>query len=226
VRSSPGDAERQDVRPPAGLAARDSRLATQAATIAEETMIAFQITINGQKYCESEDISVFTMVAEEIQRREAFRISLHAGGPDSPLQWLTANLRIGDEIAIRVVDTSEFEPSAPPTCSFCAREVHEVSTLVQGTDAAICDGCVRSLSNAIRNGIELPVGASIRDEPGWTCGLCQNQPGNIAGVVVRNGAAVCPECLRSCAEIIEERPRKNLPDMDWEAVAAACATPE
>ena len=112
-----------------GLATRDSRLAIRAATIGEETMIAFQITINGQKYCESEDISVFTMVAEEIQRREAFRISLHAGGPDSPLQWLTANLRVGDEIAIRVVDTSEFEPSAPPTCSFCAREVHEVSTL-------------------------------------------------------------------------------------------------
>jgi hypothetical protein len=64
-------------------------------------MIAFQISINGRKYCESEDISVLTMVAEEIQRRQAFRISLHAGGPDSPLQWLTANLRVGDEIAIR-----------------------------------------------------------------------------------------------------------------------------
>src|SRR4051794_40954595 len=105
-------------------------------------MIAFQITINGRKHCESEDISVVTMVAEEIERRHAFRISLHAGGHDTPLQWFTANLRAGDEIAIRIVDTSEFEASGPPTCSFCAREVHEVSTLVQGEEAAICDGCI------------------------------------------------------------------------------------
>lgn len=173
-------------------------------------MVAFQITINGQKYCESEDISVLTMVVEEIRRREAFRISLHAGGPDSPLQWLTANLRVGDEIAIRVVDSSQFEAAGPSTCSFCGREVLEVSTVVQGQTAAICDRCVASFSMAVKNGTELPVGASIRDEPTWACGFCHNQPGNITGVVVRNGAAVCPECLRTCAEIIEERPGRNL----------------
>jgi hypothetical protein len=173
-------------------------------------MVAFQISINGQKYCESEDISVLTMVAEEIQRREAFRMSLHASGPDSPVQWLTATLRVGDEITIRVVDTSELEASGPSTCSFCGREVHEVSTIVQGQAAAICDRCVTSFSTAVKNGTELPAGASIRDEPTWTCGFCDNQPGNIAGVVVRNGAAVCPECLRACAEIIEERPGGNL----------------
>ncbi len=36
-------------------------------------------------------------------------MSLHASGPDSPVQWLTATLRVGDEVTIRVVDTSEFE---------------------------------------------------------------------------------------------------------------------
>jgi ATP-dependent protease Clp ATPase subunit len=92
--------------------------------------------------------------------------------------------------------------------------VHEVSTLVQGQEAAICDGCITSLSNAVKNGTELPVGASIRDEPTWTCGLCHNQPGNIAGVVVRSGAAVCPECLRACAEILEEKSRRNLREAD------------
>jgi len=167
-------------------------------------MVAFQITINGQKYCESEDISVLTMVVEEIRRRDALRISLHAGGPDSALQWLTGNLRVGDEITIRIVDTSEFEATGPSACSFCAREVHEASTVVQGHTAAICDSCITNFSTAVKNGTELPVGASMRDEPTWICGFCHNQPGNVAGVVVRNGSAVCPECLRTCAELAHE----------------------
>jgi ATP-dependent protease Clp ATPase subunit len=121
-------------------------------------------------------------------------------------------LSVGDEIAIRVVDTSEFETSEPLTCSFCGREVHEVSTVVQGHTAAICDRCIISFSSAVKNATELPVGASIRDESTWTCGFCHNQPGDIAGVVVRNGAAVCPECLRSCAEILDERPGRDLRD--------------
>ena len=103
-------------------------------------MVGFKITVNGKTYCESDDISALTMVVEQIKRRRGYRISLHAGSGDAPLQWLEADLKRGDEIVIRVVDMSESEKGPPPACSFCARAVHEVSSLIQGPATAICDG--------------------------------------------------------------------------------------
>ena len=165
-------------------------------------MVTFQISINGKAYCESDDITTVTMVAEEI-RRDACRISLHAGGGEASVQWLAADLKAGDEIVIRVVEVGELELTGPSGCSFCAREIHDVSTLLQGRSAAICDLCIVSFSRAVKNGTELPLGASLRDEPEWVCGFCGNQPGKIPGVVVRNGAALCPECLRACSDILQ-----------------------
>ena len=173
-----------------------------------EPMVGFKITVNGKSYCESDDISALTMVAEEIRRGTAYRVSLHAAAGDAPLQWLAADLKIGDEIVIRVVDMSEVEET-PLACSFCNRAVHEVSTLVQGPDKAICDRCIRSFSTAVKNASELPAGASIRDEPEWNCGFCSNRPSTTGGVVVRNGAAVCPECLRVGSDILDESARRS-----------------
>lgn len=167
-------------------------------------MVGFKITVNGKRYCESDDISVVTMVAEHIRRRSGYRISLHAGSGDGPLQWLAADLKVDDEIVIRVTDMSEIEEGPSPACSFCARPVHEVSKLIQGPDTAICDGCIKSLSTAVRNATELPAGASIRDDPDSTCGFCSNQPSNAVGVIVRNGATICPECLRVCSDMVAE----------------------
>jgi hypothetical protein len=80
--------------------------------------------------------------------------------------------------------------------------MHEFEKLVQGTDVAICDTCTTGLSRAIKDGAPLPVGSSIRDASDLLCGFCRNKSGHVTGVVVRNGAAICPECLRTCAEII------------------------
>jgi len=170
-------------------------------------MVAFQISINGKLYCESQDITALTMVAEEIQRRRGSRISLHVAG-EGPLQWLAANLGAGDEIVVRIVDAAEQEDADPVGCSFCGRDVHDVSNLVLGHSAAttaICAPCIAGFSKAVKSGTALPLGAAIRDEPEWVCGFCSNQPGSIPGVVVRNGAAVCPECLRACADILGDR---------------------
>jgi hypothetical protein len=172
-------------------------------------MVGFRITINGNTYCESDDISALTMVAEVVARRTGYRISLHAGSGDAPVQWLAADLKIGDEIVIRVVDLAEAEETSPLGCSFCGREVPDVSTLVQGPAAAICDDCIRSFRTALRNATQLPVGASIRGDSEWRCGFCSNQPTNGGGLVVRNGAAVCPECLRACSDILDESANKS-----------------
>jgi len=172
-------------------------------------MVGFRITVNGNTYCESDDVSALTMVAETVARRSGYRISLHAGSGDAPVQWLTADLKIGDEIVIRVVDLSEAEQGPPLGCSFCGREVHDVSTLVHGPAAAICDDCIQGFSTALRTSTQLPTGASIRGESEWRCGFCSNQPTNTGGLVVRNGAAVCPECLRACSDILTESTNRS-----------------
>jgi hypothetical protein len=164
---------------------------------------AFQITINGKPYGESEDITVVTMVAEQVRGSKGERISLYASGGESQVRWLAANLTVGDEVVVRIVDASEVEDALPLGCNFCGRDIHDVSHLLHGPAAAICDGCIASFSEAVKNVGSLPLGASIRDDPEWTCGFCTNQPGRIPGVVVRNGAAICPECLRACVDILE-----------------------
>jgi len=163
----------------------------------------FQISVNGKPYCESEDLTALTMVVEEV-RHEGHRISLHVRAGEAPVQWLAANLTIGDEIVIRVVDPAEFEAADPLGCSFCGRDVHDVSNVIQGPSAAICDQCIASFSDAVQQKSLLLFGASIRDEPEWSCGLCATHSGSVSGVIVRNGAAVCPECLRACVEIIAD----------------------
>ena len=172
-------------------------------------MVGFRITVNGNTYCESDDISALTMVAEQIGRRSGYRISLHAGSGDAPVQWLAADLKVGDEIVISVVDLSETEDAPPLACSFCGQAVHDVSTLVRGPAAAICDNCIRSFSTAVRTATELPAGASIRDDSKWSCGFCSNQPANTGGLVVRNGPAVCPVCLRACSDILAESANRS-----------------
>ncbi len=174
-------------------------------------MAAFQVSINGKPYCETEDITVVTMVAEQIRRGQNTRVSLHAAG-EGPQQWLAANLGVGDEIVVRIVDAIDEDDAAPLSCSFCARDLHEVSSLVQGHSAttAICDSCIVGLGEAVRNGSSLPLGASIHDEPHLVCGFCANQPGSVPGVIVRNGAAICAECLRACSDILADRPRRSV----------------
>jgi hypothetical protein len=33
------------------------------------------------------------------------------------------------------------------------------------------------------------------------CGFCQKGPPELAGLLVRNAAALCPECLRACVDV-------------------------
>ena len=171
---------------------------------AETRRAAFKVTINGRPYCESEDITAITMVVEEVRRGSGHRVSLHASAGEGPLIGLAAGFAIGDEVVVRIVDAADLEHADPLGCNFCGRSAHDVSNLVQGPSTAICDRCISTLGIAVGTGDRLPAGASIRDEPEWACGFCASQPGNVPGVVVRNGAAICPECLRACTDILAD----------------------
>ena len=162
--------------------------------------------MNEKGFCESDDLTTFTMVVEDLRNSEEQRVSLHAQAGDGPLQWLAANLKIGDTVKIEVVDLvagaeSENEEFA---CGFCGRDMHAVRNLIQGQDVAICDGCTMAFSEAVRTGGRLPTGAIIQDEPKWVCGFCSKVAAGMAGVIVRNAAAICPECLSACNDILQD----------------------
>lgn len=116
-------------------------------------MIAFRIRINGKDVTASDDVTVFTMVAEERGEREC-RVALHAAGADMRLHSLAAHLRAGDEVTIDVVDPDEMPARGPECCTFCGREPQDVSSLVAGGSSAICDHCVRVFSASLTSGPE------------------------------------------------------------------------
>jgi ATP-dependent protease Clp ATPase subunit len=118
---------------------------------------------------------------------------------------MTANLGVGDQIVIEVVDLVGERESEPLHCDFCGRDVTEVSTLVQGSAGSICDQCITEFSTAVHQGHTLPLGASFRDDSEVSCRFCGQAPPVIGPVVMRNGAAVCGECLRTGADILSDR---------------------
>jgi len=168
-------------------------------------MVRFQITINGEPYFDCDDINTLTLVAEEIWRREEERISLHGSAGEDSAQWLAADLKLGDEIVIRIVDSFREEDQIFHVCSFCGRESHNVPGLIAGKKVAICKGCVTCFSRAVTDQKRLPLGAAIHDEPSCACGFCGNSPDAVPGVIVRNGAAICPECLHACSDLLGEK---------------------
>ena len=170
------------------------------------TRTAFRITINGEPFCEAEDLSTVTMAVDDLRGRAEQRVTLYASASEGPLQWMTANFSIGDQIVIEVVDAAAEGEPEPLQCDFCGRDVHEISTLVQGKAGSICDLCITGFSTAVHKGSALPVGASFRDDSELPCRFCGKAPRAGTAVVVRNGAAICAECLRTGADILGDRP--------------------
>jgi hypothetical protein len=172
-------------------------------------MIAFEIRINGELCGIGQDVTAVTLVADWVQRRRAERVSLHVGHPEGhgpsnerTVHWLDAHLGVGDEVVIRIVDVAESASPGLETCSFCAGDLSGAASLIHGRQVAICSSCIALFDASLAAGMPLPLGAQFQDDPKQGCGFCGKAPGEVPGVVVRNGAALCPECLRSCAEII------------------------
>jgi glucokinase len=170
---------------------------------------AFRITINGEPFCEAEDLTTATMAVDEVRGQDEQRITLYANANEGHLQWMTASLGIGDQIVIEVVDALTERESEPQHCDFCGRDAHDVSILVQGQTGSICDQCISGFSTAVHKGSALPVGASFSNDSDSPCRFCGKAPPAITAVVMRNGAAVCAECLRAGADMLGERPNRS-----------------
>jgi hypothetical protein len=170
-------------------------------------MAAFEILVNGERRFIGEDVTAITLAADWVSRREGDRVSLHVGvgGPEERrVQYLGADLLPGDEVAIRVLSDEESwatSDQSPELCSYCGSDFHCVRSLVAGPQVAICDSCLTLFHAVVANGAPLPVGASIHERNDVRCGFCQKSPPEVAGLLMRNAAAICPECLRACAEM-------------------------
>jgi len=172
-------------------------------------MVAFEITVNGERRFVGDGVTAITLAADRVARRKADRVSLHVGigePGERQVQYLGADLGPGDEISIRVLRDEETERAVagPESCSFCGNGVDDIRSLVAGPQVAICDSCLGSFDAVVARGVALPVGASIQEEGDGRCGFCQKGPPEMAGLLVRNGAAVCPECLRACVDMTRD----------------------
>lgn len=177
-------------------------------------MLAFEVKVNGEEVCADDIITAMTIAVDIIHRRGTERIPLHLAGPAPrayssvpTLQWLGAHLGDGDEITIRIVEMER--EGTDILCSFCGKVHTEIRTLVSGIKGGICNECIESLAPVLERGTPLPIGASLRDQSKEPCLFCGKCPPDVTGLVVRNANGVCPECLRSCADIIRQ-------DNEWE----------
>jgi hypothetical protein len=170
-------------------------------------MAAFEISVNGERRFVGEDVKAITLVADWVARRVRERVSVHVGvgePGDAEVQYLGADLRPGDEISIRVLaeDDDRLNMSATlESCSFCGGDKFLIGSLVAGTQAAICDSCLSAFHAVITQSAALPIGASIQEQGDARCGFCQKGPPEVAGLLVRNAAALCPECLHACLDL-------------------------
>jgi hypothetical protein len=170
-------------------------------------MATFEIRVNGERRFAGSEVTAITLSIDPLSppKRERISVIVGVGDPLEPeVQYLGSDLLPGDEIAIQVLPDSDRpvdDGEASDCCSFCGGGVYLVRSLVAGPRVAICDSCLASFEAALRGSAPLPVGASIQDRGEALCGFCLRTPPEVAGLLVRNMAAVCPECLRACADI-------------------------
>ena len=175
-------------------------------------MVVFEVAVNGERRFIGEDVTAITLVSEFLARRKADRVSMHigTGQGEHEVHHLDASLVVGDEVTIRLLEDDELDElgdetlAAPSECSFCGADSHGVASLVAANSVAICSTCLTQFSNVVRLGGPLPMGSVVWERPGeFRCGFCDKGPPAVSGLLVRNNAGICAECLRSCVELHE-----------------------
>lgn len=168
-------------------------------------MIVFELLVNGEPRFRGQGVRAVTLVSDWIAKRSRDRVQLHVGAGEpgfEEVHHLGADLVAGDEITIRLLDEAPPEDDdARMTCSFCARDHSHFQSLVSGPRIAICDTCVASFGSVLYERGPLPLGTSVHDRGDLACGFCLKTPPDVPGLLVRNGAGICPECVRVCADI-------------------------
>ncbi len=79
------------------------------------------------------------------------------------------------------------DPDADAVCATCGRRAAETGHLLQGANAAVCDGCTTELARDRRH--------LLTDDPAVRCALCDRNNLEAHAVYVYRAVPVCAECL-------------------------------
>ena len=96
-------------------------------------------------------------------------------------------------------------------CSFCGRTQKQVTKLIAGPSAYICDGCVALAGDVIASGepaatplaTVVSIAADVADA---ACCFCGKPRPQVPGLAAAGQSRICTECLSLCREIIAEEP--------------------
>ena len=192
-------------------------------------MKCFEVTINGEKVCIAGvgDDGVLTSIVSfvksnsasnesgESQKNNSESLDLRVGGltnrefgETEHLEWLHQDLAVGDEIVIRIIETSACdEPKNKEVtyleCSFCRKKQAEVVKLIAGPAVYICDECVGTCSDALAAGESTGSITMIIDKIAEVrCSFCGKKPFEVVGIVGVPTARICNECVKICEDIL------------------------
>ena len=97
------------------------------------------------------------------------------------------------------------------SCSFCGTSQQQVKTLIAGSHAHICDGCVRRVHEVIAGhgrSATTPIATieRVSDEVGAApCGFCGKRRYQVAAMASAGDArTICDQCLDLCDEILRD----------------------
>jgi len=193
-------------------------------------MTCFEVIINGKRVCiagignDGVLVSAVTFVkqnksaeetAETQENNDKEKLDLRVGGMANreggareQLEWLNQDLAVGDEITIRIIETSKCdEPNSKEVtyieCSFCGKKQYDVAKLIAGPAVFICNECVEDCSGALAT--REPTGSItiiIRGTADAKCSYCGRGPTEVAGIVGVPAARICDQCIKICREIL------------------------
>jgi hypothetical protein len=109
----------------------------------------------------------------------------------------------------RVVHRGEAEPGPTPMCSFCGKHQKQVSKVIAGPGACICNECVEKADRVLATGevAATPLSAikSLgEDAASAKCSFCGKRRHQVSGLAMAAGGVICTECLALCGEIIHD----------------------
>jgi ATP-dependent protease Clp ATPase subunit len=99
------------------------------------------------------------------------------------------------------------------SCSFCGKSQKQVTKLIAGPGAYICDGCV-SHAHEVIAGHGHPASTPIAtiqqvsdDADAEQCGFCGKRRHQVAAMASAGDARIiCDQCLELCTKIVSEEP--------------------
>lgn len=193
-------------------------------------MKCFEVTINGKKVCTAGvgDHGVLTAILALVQRHPVIEgsqenqdadsesLDLRVGGianveagVSEHVEWLHQDLSVGDEITIKIIESSECnEPLSRETqylqCYFCEKKQSEVSKLIAGPQVFICDECINTCSQVIAEGEPSgKITLVLRKEAEARCSFCGKKAVEVKRIVGVPNTLICNECITICEEILK-----------------------